>query len=186
MKVAVVILNYNGQKFLEQFLPNVIANCDPTLAEIVVADNASTDDSVAFMREHFPDIRLIENGSNGGFATGYNLALRQVDAQYYVLLNSDIEVAPHWIEPVIELMDADPQIDMPVRVAASLTSMAILSAVDAYFRIWRLTSINTTSLKRSFGLQAPACSFVPTCTTRLEDLMIVSLPTWRKLTYVGD
>ena len=110
MKVAVVILNYNGRKFLEQFLPNVIANCDPTLVEIVVADNASTDDSVAFMHEHFPEIRLIENGSNGGFATGYNLALRQVEAQYYVLLNSDIEVAPHWIEPVIELMDADPQI----------------------------------------------------------------------------
>ena len=110
MKVAVVILNYNGRKFLEQFLPNVIANCDPSLVEIVVADNASTDDSVAFMREHFPEIRLIENGSNGGFATGYNLALRQVEAQYYVLLNSDIEVSSRWIEPVIELMDADPQI----------------------------------------------------------------------------
>ena len=110
MKVAVVILNYNGKKFLEQFLPNVIANCDPNLAEIVVADNASTDESVAFMRERFPEIRLIENGSNGGFATGYNLALRQIEAQYYVLLNSDIEVAPHWIEPVIEMMDKDPQI----------------------------------------------------------------------------
>lgn len=110
MKVAVVILNYNGRKFLEEFLPNVIANCDPTLAEIVVADNASTDDSLAFMREHFPDIRLIENGSNGGFATGYNLALRQIEAEYYVLLNSDIEVTPQWIEPVIELMDANPQI----------------------------------------------------------------------------
>ena len=110
MKVAVVILNYNGRKFLEEFLPNVIANCDPALAEVVVADNASTDDSVAFMREHFPEIRLIENDSNGGFTTGYNLALRQVEAQYYVLLNSDIEVAPHWIEPVIAMMDADPQI----------------------------------------------------------------------------
>ena len=110
MKVAVVILNYNGRKFLEQFLPNVIASCDPALAEVVVADNASEDDSVAFMREHFPKIRLIENGSNGGFATGYNLALRQVEAQYYVLLNSDIEVAPGWIEPVIAFMDADSQI----------------------------------------------------------------------------
>ena len=110
MKVAVVILNYNGRKFLEEFLPNVIANCDSALAEIVVADNASTDDSVAFMREHFHEIRLIENGSNGGFSTGYNLALRQIEAQYYVLLNSDIEVTPHWIEPVIALMDADPQI----------------------------------------------------------------------------
>ena len=109
-KVAVVILNYNGRKFLEQFLPTVIASCDPALAEVVVADNASTDDSVAFMRERFPDIRLIENGSNGGFATGYNLALQQVDAQYYVLLNSDIEVPMGWIEPVVALMDADPQI----------------------------------------------------------------------------
>lgn len=109
-KVAVVILNYNGRKFLEQFLPNLIANCDPAISEVIVADNASTDDSVTFMREHFPSIRLIINGSNGGFATGYNLALRQVEAEYYVLLNSDIEVAPHWIEPVVELMDSDPKI----------------------------------------------------------------------------
>ena len=110
MKVAVVILNYNGRKFLEEFLPNVIANCDPELAEIVVADNASTDDSVALMTGRFPEIRLIENDSNGGFATGYNMALRQVEAQYYVLLNSDIEVTAHWIDPIIELMDADSQI----------------------------------------------------------------------------
>ena len=109
-KAAVVILNYNGRKFLEQFLPNLIANCDPSLSEVIVADNASTDDSVVFMREHFLDIRLIINDSNGGFATGYNLALRQIEAEYYVLLNSDIEVAQRWIEPVIELMDADPTI----------------------------------------------------------------------------
>lgn len=109
-KVAVVILNYNGRKFLEQFLPSVIASCDPAMAEVVVADNASTDDSVAFMREHFPNIRLIVNDSNGGFATGYNLALQQVEAPYYVLLNSDIEVPKGWIEPVVAMMDADPQI----------------------------------------------------------------------------
>lgn len=110
MKVAVVILNYNGAKFLEQFLPGVLANCDSTLAEVVVADNASTDNSLALMHDSFPQVRLIENGSNGGFATGYNLALRQIEAQYYVLLNSDIEVAPGWIEPVVELMDAHPEI----------------------------------------------------------------------------
>ena len=109
-KVAVVILNYNGKKFLEQFLPNVIENTDDDLAEIVVADNGSTDGSVEFMRERFPDIRLIVNDSNGGFATGYNLALRQIDAEYFVLLNSDIEVTPRWIEPVIDLMDADQEI----------------------------------------------------------------------------
>ena len=105
-RVAVVILNYNGRKFLEQFLPNVIENTDGALADIVVADNASTDDSVAFMKEYFPDIPLIINNFNGGFATGYNLALKQVEAEYFVLLNSDIEVTPHWIEPVIALMDA--------------------------------------------------------------------------------
>ena len=109
-RVAVVILNYNGKKFLEEFLPNVIANTDASLADIVVADNASTDGSKEFMRERFPEIRLIDNGSNGGFATGYNLALRQIEAEYFVLLNSDIEVAPHWIEPVIAMMDADPDI----------------------------------------------------------------------------
>ena len=109
-KVAVVILNYNGKKFLEQFLPNVIENTDATLADIVVADNASTDGSVEFMKQAFPDIRLIVNDFNGGFATGYNQALRQVDAEYYVLLNSDIEVTHRWIEPVVELMDADQSI----------------------------------------------------------------------------
>ena len=109
MKVAVVILNYNGKAFLERFLAQVVASC-PDWAEVIVADNASTDGSADFMRECFPNVRLIENGSNEGFSTGYNLALQKVDAQYFVLLNSDIEVAPGWIEPVVALMDADPQI----------------------------------------------------------------------------
>jgi len=105
-KVAVVILNYNGRNFIEKFLPIVI-EYSSDVAEVIIADNASTDDSVAFIKSNFPDIRLIINNSNGGFSTGYNLALRQVDAEYYCLLNSDIEVTPHWIEPVIELMDND-------------------------------------------------------------------------------
>ena len=109
-KVAVVILNFNGKRFLEQFLPTVLEHTTAALAEVVVADNASTDDSVAFMRERFPEIRLIVNEFNGGFATGYNLALRQIDAEYFVLLNSDIEVTPRWLEPVVELMDAHPEI----------------------------------------------------------------------------
>ncbi len=108
-KVAVVILNYNGKEFLEKFLPTVIAN-NADYSEIIVADNKSTDDSVDFMRNNFPDIRLILNDFNGGFATGYNIALRQIEADYYVLLNSDIEVTPNWIEPVIELMESDESI----------------------------------------------------------------------------
>ncbi len=108
-KVAVVILNYNGQKFLEKFLPTVISYSSD-VAEVIVADNCSTDNSVEFMRENFPNVRLIINESNGGFSTGYNVALRQVEAEYYVLLNSDIEVTPNWIKPIIDLMDSDKNI----------------------------------------------------------------------------
>ncbi len=106
VKTAVVILNWNGRKFLEDFLPGVIANTKDD-AEVIVADNDSSDDSVDFLRKNFPDIRIIQNESNGGFAKGYNDALAQVEAKYYVLLNSDIEVTPNWVKPVIELMDSD-------------------------------------------------------------------------------
>ena len=107
MKTAVVILNWNGRKFLEKFLSSVIAFSKDD-AEIIVADNASTDDSVEYLKNNFPEIRLIINETNGGFAKGYNDALSKVDADYYILLNSDIEVTENWIKPVIELMNADP------------------------------------------------------------------------------
>ena len=107
--VAVVILNWNGKKFLEQFLPSVLdatyANC-----KIIVADNASDDDSVSFLQQKYPSVEIILNPSNEGFAKGYNTALKQVEAAYYVLLNSDVEVTPGWIEPIIELMESDKKI----------------------------------------------------------------------------
>lgn len=103
MKVAVVILNYNGKSFLEKFLPGVVAHSGN--ATVFVADNCSTDDSVDYIRANFPQVEIIINSSNGGFAKGYNDALRQINATYYVLLNSDIEVTPGWIEPCIDLMD---------------------------------------------------------------------------------
>ena len=109
IKVAVVILNWNGVSFLEKFLPNVLT-CTGDEAEIIVADNASTDNSVAFIRQHFPDVRLISNDRNFGYAQGYNIALSQIEADYYVLLNSDVEVTPNWITPIIELMESDPSI----------------------------------------------------------------------------
>ena len=102
---AVVILNFNGVGFLKKYLPTVIRHSEG--AEIVVADNASTDDSVEFMKHEFPQIRLLENGENAGFAGGYNWALSQVESDYYVLLNSDIEVTPNWLQPVIGLMESD-------------------------------------------------------------------------------
>jgi len=109
LNVAVVILNWNGKKFLEQFLPGVIENSKDQ-AEVIIADNASTDDSVDFLKSAFPELRIIQNETNGGFAKGYNDALKQIDAKYYVLLNSDIEVSPNWIKPVIDLMESDEQI----------------------------------------------------------------------------
>src|SRR5690606_32957114 len=106
MKVAVVILNFNGAKLLKQFLPSVIKHT-PSWCEIIVADNASTDNSLQVMKEYFPHIRIIPLSENTGFAGGYNRALKQVDAEYYVLLNSDIEVTPQWVESVIQFMDAN-------------------------------------------------------------------------------
>lgn len=107
--VAVVILNWNGKRFLEKFLPSVMQTTYPA-TKMIVADNASTDDSVAFLNQYYPSVAQIHNPSNEGFAKGYNTALKQVDAQYYVLLNSDVEVTPGWIEPVIELMEKDSSI----------------------------------------------------------------------------
>jgi GT2 family glycosyltransferase len=107
-KVAVVILNWNGKSFLEKFLPSVIKYSSS--AQIIVADNQSSDDSVSFLKQHFPAVRIIINPSNDGFSTGYNLALKQVEAEYYVLLNSDVEVTEKWIEPIIDLMDSNKQI----------------------------------------------------------------------------
>jgi GT2 family glycosyltransferase len=101
-KLSIVILNYNGRNFLEKFLSSVIANSGEH--EIIVADNFSTDDSAVFLKEHYPQIRYIQNDKNGGFAQGYNKALQQVESEFYLLLNSDIEVTPNWIDPLLEAM----------------------------------------------------------------------------------
>ncbi|HUC80753.1 MAG TPA: glycosyltransferase family 2 protein [Flavisolibacter sp.] len=104
--VAIVILNWNGKRHLQQFLPSVVQSTYANL-RIVVADNASTDDSVTFLRENFPAIELLLLPKNYGFAKGYNEALKQVEADYYVLLNSDVEVTPAWLEPVVALLESD-------------------------------------------------------------------------------
>ncbi len=108
-RVAVVILNWNGRNFLQQFLPAVLSSSYPK-KRIIVADNASSDDSVNFLRKNYPQVEIILNPGNEGFAKGYNTALKQVEADYYVLLNSDVEVTPGWLEPVIALMEKDENI----------------------------------------------------------------------------
>ncbi|WP_044206569.1 glycosyltransferase family 2 protein [Flammeovirga sp. OC4] len=107
-EVAIVILNYNGRRFLEEFLDSVIqSSCD---AKVIVADNASTDDSIPFLKENYPKVRLIELSENFGFTGGYNKALEQIDAKYYVLLNSDIQCPENWLTPLLTLMESDSQI----------------------------------------------------------------------------
>ena len=108
MKTAVVILNYNTKDYLSQFLPRLIASCEGLDAEVIVADNASGDGSAALMKKEFPDVRLIELEENYGFTGGYNRALAQVQAEYFVLINSDIEVPRDWLKPLVEWMDSHP------------------------------------------------------------------------------
>lgn len=104
-KIAVVILNWNGQKLLEQFLPYVVKYSKE--ATIYVADNASTDDSLSFVTTHFPSVVIIKNNSNSGYAGGYNLALQEVEETFYCLVNSDIEVTENWLQPILNLFEKE-------------------------------------------------------------------------------
>lgn len=107
-KIAVVILNWNGAKLLEQFLPSVVAYSDE--ANIYVADNASTDNSIVVIKEQFPSVKIIQNEGNYGFAMGYNVALQAIEEPYYALVNSDIEVTKNWLSPIVSLFDNEPNI----------------------------------------------------------------------------
>lgn len=108
MKTAVVILNYNTRQYLERFLPGLIASCEGLDAQVVVADNCSSDDSVAFMQTAYPDVPLITLDRNYGFTGGYNRALSMLEAEYYVLINSDIEVPEGWLAPLVAWVDGHP------------------------------------------------------------------------------
>lgn len=100
MNIAVVILNWNGKQLLEQFLPSVITHSKD--AVIYVADNASSDDSITYVKSHFPSVKIIQNSENGGYAKGYNDALKHVNESIFCLLNSDIEVTANWLTPVVK------------------------------------------------------------------------------------
>ena len=108
--VAIVILNWNGKKLFDIFLPSVIRHSAGPGTVIYIADNGSTDESVTHLIHHFPEIKIIILNQNFGFAEGYNQALKQIDATYYILLNSDVEVTPGWIKPCISMMENDPQL----------------------------------------------------------------------------
>ena len=109
MKVAIVILNWNGEEMLKRYLPTVM-EYSRRAATVIVADNASTDGSLDFLKKSHQEVGIIELEKNWGFAEGYNKALAQVEAEYYVLLNSDVEVTHHWLTPLIEYMDVHPEV----------------------------------------------------------------------------
>ncbi|MFV0377081.1 MAG: glycosyltransferase family 2 protein [Mangrovibacterium sp.] len=106
-KIAIVILNWNGEKLLPVYLPSVIAHSRMEDVAIIVADNGSTDNSMRLLEDQFPEVERLQLPENYGFALGYNQALKQINAQYYILLNSDVEVTANWLEPLIGIMDAD-------------------------------------------------------------------------------
>ncbi|MGZ5189198.1 MAG: glycosyltransferase family 2 protein, partial [Kaistella sp.] len=103
MKLAIAILNWNGKTWLEKFLPNVITHAEN--ASVYIIDNASTDDSVDFLKRNFPEVTIIQNRKNNGFAGGYNEGLKQIDADIFCLLNSDVEVTENWLNPVLNLFE---------------------------------------------------------------------------------
>ena len=106
--IAVVILNWNGKNMMERFLPSVLQHTPQ--ADIVVADNASSDNSLEFLQEHYPNVRQIVLDENYGFAEGYNRVLRQLDYPYYLLLNSDVEVTPDWLKVLYDYMEQHPEV----------------------------------------------------------------------------
>lgn len=109
-KAAVIILNWNGKKLLEEFLPSVVEYTNKEIADVVVADNGSTDDSIAYLEKNFPEVKLIKFDKNYGYAEGYNKAVAAVDYKYCILLNDDVKAAPHWVEPLFEYCEQHPEV----------------------------------------------------------------------------
>ncbi|MBS3993601.1 MAG: glycosyltransferase family 2 protein, partial [Bacteroidetes bacterium] len=112
LTVAVVILNWNGRKLLEQFLPSIVNYSTNEYTKIYVADNASTDDSISFIKKTFPTVSIILNKENGGYAKGYNDALKNINADVFALVNSDIEVTENWITPVVDYFLQQPEVSI--------------------------------------------------------------------------
>ena len=106
MKTAIVILNWNGKKLLEQFLPSIVKFSSDE-AEIYVADNASEDTSISYIKHHFPSVKIVKNAENGGYAKGYNDALQKINADIYCLINSDVEVTQNWLNPILTVFNSD-------------------------------------------------------------------------------
>ena len=183
-KVAIVILNWNGRKLMEEFLPSVVSN-SPEWAEVIVADNGSTDDSIEMLKAKFPTVGIIFLDQNYGFAEGYNQALKRLDHEYCVLLNSDVEVTPNWLDARLPLstlirqsLVSNPKYGLNeikntsstrVRPEDISINTAIHSAVEGSYISWKRTRDNTTLPPISYGRQEPAYSFARLCIRKSGD-----------------
>ena len=155
-KVAIVILNWNGRKLMEEFLPSVVSN-SPEWAEVIVADNGSTDDSIEMLKAKFPTVGIISFNQNYGFAEGYNQALKRLDHEYCVLLNSDVEVTPNWLDAPIATLDSDPSIacvQPKIRAQRNKEYFEYAGAADILWATGACLFVRTATYKEVGGLDA--------------------------------
>lgn len=199
--IAIVILNWNGMELLPRFLPSVLEHSHRKGVSVYVADNGSTDGSPDYVANRFPQVKLIRLERNHGFAGGYNKALAQIDAGIFVLLNSDVEVTPAWLDPCIRRFSENPALaavqpkilswadrskfEYAGAAGVSSTGGVIPSAVGASSPQSKKTGDSTINRSPFSGPPVPACLSVPKPSGQQGDSMRTSLPTWRRSTSAG-
>ena len=182
-KIAVIILNWNGADLLRKFLPSVCAHTNADIADVIVVDNGSDDNSVEVLKQEFPQVKTLLFPQNYGFAAGYNKALEMLDYKYAVLLNSDVETTPHWLEPLLEFAEDNPDVAACQPKIKSLRRRekfeyagAAGGFIDRYGSAGEESSIpskptgdNTTIYATSSGPAARLFSFAPKSIKKSED-----------------
>jgi len=182
-KVAIAILNWNGKNFLQQFLPSVLSSNYPN-KEIIVIDNNSEDDSVAFLNANYPSVGIIRHPQNWGFARGYNEALKQIKSDYYVILNSDVEVTSGWLQPMVELLESDLSIAVCQPKILSYPNKKMFEYAG-YLKFVKMMLGSMTSTNQSFGQAELRYLYVRQCFINKMGLMNIFLPTRKRSISAG-
>ena len=179
-KVITAILNWNGSKMLQKFLPSVVKYSTGEDRAVAVIDNCSDDDSVDVLKAQFPEVGIITLDRNYGFAEGYNRGLEQLDAEYFVLLNSDVEVTEGWMDSIIRLMDSNRDIAAAQPKLMSEKAKDTFEYSGAYSARWKKTKANMTPLPKYSGHRARQCSSEQTYTGKQADWTNASSHTWKR------
>ena len=169
-KTSVIILNWNGARILRKYLPSVVAHTPE--AEIIVADNGSTDDSLQVLAKEFPTVRTIVLDKNYGFAEGYNRAIDLIDSEYVVLLNSDVAVTDNWLDSLLDYLEQHPDV-------AAVQPKIRSDRQRAFFE-------HAGAAGGFLGHPVPVCVFAHKSIKRAADWMLLSLPIWKRLTSAGE